>query len=123
MEKTKVTQKMAINYVLENCELPTDINDKLVAMLNQIEKKSASGSKSMTATQKANAELGAKIVAEMEDNKLYTITDMLKTLDCLADGDYTNQKISAIVSKLVENGTVKRVVDKRKSYFQKVIGE
>ena len=123
MEKTKVTQKMALGYVLENCEVPADIKEKLEKMLEQVEKKASSGSKSMTATQKANAELGAKIVEDMEKDHLYTITEMLKVLPCLADEDYTNQKISAIVSKLVEDKKVERVIDKRKSYFSVVVGE
>lgn len=122
MEKTKVTQKMALGYVLENCEVPADIKEKLEKMLEQVEKKASSGSKSMSATQKANAELAEKIVGEMEENRLYTITEMLKVLPCLAEEDYTNQKISAIVSNLVKEGKVERVIDKRKSYF-KVVGE
>lgn len=123
MTEKKITQKMALNYVIENCSVPEDIKEKLEKMLEQVEKKSANGSKSMTATQKANAELATVIVEDMEDNRLYTITEMLKDLDCLKGKDYTNQKISAIVSNLVKEGKVERVVDKRKSYFRKVIGE
>lgn len=122
MEKTKVTQKMALGYVLENCEVPADIKEKLEKMLEQVEKKASSGSKSMSATQKANAELAEKIVGEMEENRLYTVTEMLKVLPCLAEEEYTNQKISAIMSNLVKEGKVERVIDKRKSYF-KVVGE
>jgi predicted transcriptional regulator len=48
---------------------------------------------------------------------------MLKDLDCLKGKEYTNQKISAIMSNLVKEGSVERVMDKRKSYFRKVIGE
>jgi uncharacterized membrane protein YheB (UPF0754 family) len=122
MEKTKVTQKMALGYVLENCEVPADIKEKLEKMLEQVEKKASGGSKSMSATQKANAELAEKIVGEMEENRLYTVTEMLKVLPCLAEEEYTNQKISAIMSNLVKELKVERVVDKRKSYF-KVVGE
>ena len=123
MTEKKITQKMALNYVIENCSVPEDIKEKLEKMLEQVEKKSANGSKSMTATQKANAELATAIVEDMEDNRLYTVTEMLKVLDCLKGKEYTNQKISAIVSNLVKDGMVERVVDKRKSYFRKVIGE
>jgi hypothetical protein len=122
MEKTKVTQKMALGYVLENCEVPADIKEKLEKMLEQVEKKASSGSKSMSATQKANAELAEKIVGEMEKDRLYTITEMLKALPCLKNEEYTNQKISAIMSNLVKEGKVERIADKRKSYF-KVVGE
>ena len=122
MEKTKVTQKMALGYVIENCEVPAEIKEKLEKMLEQVEKKASGGSKSMTATQKANAELGEKILEEMEINRLYTITEMLKALPCLKSEEYTNQKISSIVSNLVKEGKAERISEKRKSYFRKVEG-
>ena len=120
MEKTKVTQKMALEYVIENCGVPAEIEEKLKTMLAQVEKKSASGSKSMTPTQKENAELKMAIYSEMEENGYYTITDMLKDFDCLKNGDYTNQKISALVRGLVEDGKVERIIDKRRSLFHKI---
>ena len=120
MEKTKVTQKMALEYVIVNCGVPAEVEEKLKTMLAQVEKKSASGSKSMTPTQKENAELKMAIYSEMEENGYYTITDMLKDFECLKGGDYTNQRISAIVRQLVNDGVVERVVDKRRSLFHKI---
>lgn len=120
MEKTKVTQKMALEYVIANCNVPADIEEKLKTMLAQVEKKSASGSKSMTPTQKENVELKTAIYSEMEKNGFYTITDMLKDFECLKGKDYTNQRISAIVRQLVNDGVVERVVDKRRSLFHKI---
>ena len=120
MEKTKVTQKMALEYVIANCNVPAEIEEKLKTMLAQVEKKSASGSKSMTPIQKENAELKTAIYSEMEKNGFYTITDMLKDFECLKGKDYTNQRISAIVRQLVNDGVVERVVDKRRSLFHKI---
>lgn len=120
MEKTKITNKMALNYVLENCTLPEDVREKIGKILEQVEKKSASGSKSMSPTQKANAELKVAILDEMEPNGYYTITDMLKDFECLKNGDYTNQKISALMSALVKDGVIERITDKRRSLFHKI---
>lgn len=121
MEKTnKMTQKMALNYVLDNFTVPTDVQEKLISMIAAIDRKNASGSGKQTATQKANAELKDLILAEMENGKQYTITDMLKSFECLVDKDYTNQKISALMSAMVKEGLVERITDKRRSYFSKV---
>ena len=125
MKETKITQKMALTYVLENCELPTDINEKLTAMLAQVEKKSASG-KGQTATQKANAEMGAVVLAEMEKNRLYTVTELMKEISAFANyrddkgNGISNQKASAIVSGLVKSNDLERVTEKGRSYFKKV---
>jgi predicted transcriptional regulator len=42
---------------------------------------------------------------------------MLKELDCVAE--LTNQKVSALMKQLVEDGSVVKTEDKRKSYFTK----
>ena len=70
--------------------------------------------------QKENAELKMAIYSEMEENGYYTITDMLKDFQCLKSGDYTNQKISALMSALIKEGLVERVTDKRRSLFHKI---
>ena len=121
MEKTKVTQKMALNYVIENCDVPVDIKEKLMVMLAQVEKKATSSGKP-TAQKLANDNLRGEILAEMKVGERYTITDMLKNFKCLANGDYTNQRISALVSGLIKDGKVERITEKRRSYFA-VIGE
>ena len=44
-----------------------------------------------------------------------TVSEMQKASDKLAE--YSNQKISAILRKMVESGMVVKTVDKKKSYF------
>ena len=53
----------------------------------------------------------------MENGKSYTVTLMLKELDCVAE--LTNQKVSALMKQLVEDNLVVKTEDKRKSYFSK----
>ena len=126
MTEKKMTQREALSYVLENCELPEKIADKLKAMITQIEKKSASGSGKLTKSQEANAEFKMAIIEEMtaNPNKIYTITDLIKSIDVLSeyrDGEgnpISNQKVSALVSQLVKDGKVERITEKRRSYFK-----
>ena len=44
-----------------------------------------------------------------------TVSEMQKASDKLAE--YSNQKISAILRKMVDSGTIVKTVDKKKSYF------
>lgn len=126
MTEKKVTQREALGFVLENCSLPEHIEEKLSAMLAQVEKKSASGSKSQTATQKLNAELGEAMLRAMESGKEYTVTDLMKTVPEFAeykgtDGNgMSNQKASSIIAGQVKVNKVERVVKKGRSYFVKV---
>lgn len=129
MTEKKMTQKEALTFVLETCELPEKVSEKLTSMLAQIEKKSASGSGKLTKSQEANAEFKVAIIEEMtaNPNKIYTITDLIKSIDVLSeyrDGEgnpISNQKVSALVSQLVKDGKVERITEKRRSYFKIVI--
>ena len=79
--------------------------------------KKNSADKKPTAQQTANEAIKADILATMESGKLYTITDLLKTVPACAD--LTNQRVSAIVRQMIPT-SVERVEEKRKAYFRKV---
>ena len=83
---------------------------------------SATGERKLTETQKVNETIKDAILEGMVDNRLYTITELIKEVPACAG--LTNQKVSAIVRQMYDsaNPTVEKVVDKRKSYFRKVVG-
>ena len=113
MEKT--TNVKALAYVLENYELPTEIHAKLEKMKIQFEKKN-SAEKKPTATQIANEGI-KNLILEVIGNSSLTITEMQKINGELAE--LSNQKISALLKQMVENGSVVREEIKRKAYFKK----
>lgn len=86
--------------------------------LELLAKKNASGSGKMTATQKENAEIKSAILESLagQPDRIFTITEMIKEFDCCKT--YTNQKVSALMKQLVTEEKVKKIEDKRKSYFQ-----
>jgi len=85
--------------------------------LELLAKKNASGAnRKPTATQKENEVIKTNILEVLADGKQRTVTEIVKVLE----GDYTNQKISALVRQLIADGKVEKVVDKRKSYFKAV---
>ena len=113
MEKT--TNVKALAYVLDNYDLPTEIHAKLEKMKVQFEKKN-SAEKKPTATQIENEGIKNLILEVIGDSSL-TITEMQKINSELAER--SNQKISALLKQMVENGSIVREEIKRKAYFKK----
>lgn len=111
-EKFEMLAKIA--EVAENPILAEFIEHELELLA----KKNASGSGKMTASQKANEELKNSILEEMalEPNRLFSITEMIKCFECCHE--LTLPKVTSMVTQLVKNGSVKRVEEKRKAYFQ-----
>lgn len=113
----KKTQKEMFNEILNGYGLSAEHKAFLEGRVAQLDKKSSAKSDKPTAVQKANAELKDKILAEMEADKAYTISDMLKALPSCVE--LSNQKVSAVMRQMVEAGLVVRSEDKRKAYFSK----
>ena len=106
----KYAMLKAIPSVAENSILVEFIDHEmeLLAKKNASEKKP-------TAQQTANEGIKSAIVEGMEEGKLYTITDLIKSIpDC---ADLTNQRVSNLVRQLVSEGKVVRTEEKRKAYF------
>ncbi|MBO5730581.1 MAG: hypothetical protein J6R67_05220 [Treponema sp.] len=86
--------------------------------LELLAKKNAS-EKKPTAQQVANEGLKEVILNVLTENGgLMTITDIQKSAEELAE--LSNQKVSALVRQMKEDGKVTKIEDKRKSYFQAV---
>lgn len=121
MKEKKFTKKdnfmelLTLDEVRANARLVEFIQHEL----ELLERKNSSptGEKKLTATQVANESLKDAILDEMEENRLYTISEMLKTLPCCAE--LSNQKVTRLVAQLVGDSKVIRTEDKRKAYFSK----
>ena len=91
--------------------------DEVMGFLNhEIELLNKKSSKeTMTKTQKENVEVikKIKVVLETFENPV-TITEMQKTDEL---SEYSNQKLSALLKKLVNAGEVVRTEEKKKAYF------
>ena len=106
----KFAMLRAIPAVAENAML-VEFIDHEVELLS----KKNSADKKPTAQQVANAGIATAIIESMEPNRLYTVTEVIKSIPECAD--LTNQRVSALLRQLVEAGKVKRTEDKRKAYF------
>lgn len=115
----RMTNVKAIAYVIENCEVPTEVAEKLEKMKASFEKKST-GERKPTKTQVENETLKGAILNFMAEDTLYSVGQLAKEVPELVAISASGQKVSALIKQLKDAGLVKRVEDKRKAYFQRV---
>ena len=113
----KITKRDRFNALLSLSEVQA--NADLVAFIEHeielLDKKNSS-EKKLTAQQTANEGIKDAIVEGMKENRLYTVTEIIKEVaEC---NELTNQRVSALLRQLISEGKVVKTVDKRKSYFQ-----
>ena len=122
MENKKMTKATAwtiVRSIVENsghaqsAELVAK-NDNELALLA----KKNSAEKKPTAQQTANDVVKTAILNGMERNRIYTVTEVIKEIPECAE--LTNQRVSALLRQLRDEGKVIRTEDKRKAYFQVV---
>jgi len=119
MTKAKMTLReyytalLAIDEVKDNPILKEMTEGRISAL----DRKTASGEKKPTANQVANEALKANIVAEMEDEKQYTVGEMIKILPSCKD--LSSSKVTAMVTQLLKSGKVLRCELKGKAYYSK----
>ena len=114
---TKTTNKSALNYVISHYgeELPSEVLDKLEVMLIQLDKRSAAERKP-SARQLENEKLKGEIVLAMEQGRKYSVAEMIKEFSFFP-ADITPQRVSALMTQLVDAKLVEREVVKRKVLF------
>ena len=112
----KITKRERFESLLTLSQVQADPG--MVEFINhelELLAKKNSSEKKPTAQQVANETIKQAIVDGMERNHLYTITEIQKNVPACAD--LSNQKISALVRQLKDDGVVVKTEDKRKSYF------
>ena len=126
MKNTKKMTKRDYFSILRST-YPTSAEnyDEVIAFIDhelELLAKKNSAEKKPTAVQVANEGIKADILASMEKDRLYTITEMIKEIPACAD--LTNQRVSALVRQMYDctEPTIERIEDKRKAYFRKIVG-
>lgn len=95
----------------DNADIVAFCNHEIELLSNR-----KSGSKGLTKTQKAN-----EGVKELIYNALAAVGEKMTVTEILACeglGEYTNQKISALLRQMVEAGKVTKVIEGKKAYFE-----
>ena len=115
--KTKMTKRDYFKAILSKYPL-TDAEKAFVEHERELLEKKNSAEKKPTAQQTANEGIKAAIVEQMEENRLYTVTELQKEIPECAE--LSNQKVSALLRLLKDECKVIKTEDKRKSYFSVV---
>ena len=111
-KRERFAQLLAINEVAQNQDLVDFINHEveLLTRKNSSEKKP-------TAAQLENEKTAEVVLATLVENgNGMTVTEIIKSNKDL--GEFTNQKITAILRNLISADKVERIEDKRKTYFK-----
>lgn len=83
----------------------------------QHEKKNAGGGeRKPTKSQVENAEKAVQMVAEMQENRLYSVTDISKEIKAVAG--MSTQKITPLLTAMVKADKVEKSVEKGRSYYK-----
>ena len=118
----KMTNRKALAYALENCDLPVEVRAKFEKMIEQLDKKSGAERKP-TARQTENAVVRAEIVEFINENFTegsdgFTVSDLLKVCPAV-EGD-SNQHVSALLRQAIQAGELSKGSVKRRTYFAPV---
>ena len=120
MEMVEIFQELGKGEYVDFCNHQIELLDK-----------KSTGSKGLTKVQQENETIKDMILEELakhQGENGITITELLKQSDVLSNyvtvegKNITNQKLSALIKKLVDAKIVSRTTDKKTSYF-KIIGE
>jgi len=113
MMNEKMTNAKALNYVLNNVELPEEVREKIQNIYNSTVKKSTNRKPSKASQEnKAYAELVYQVLTDRDPMTISEIMKSNKTLDQLS-----NQKVTAVVRMMIADGTVTKIVEGKKSTF------
>ena len=117
MENKKMTKAQMFAQIKANYPLTADEVKFIDHELELLSKKN-SAEKKPTAVQVANEGIKDAIYDAMQENRLYTITEIIKEVaEC---ADLTNQRVSALIRQMRDDGKVERIEEKRKAYFRKI---
>ena len=120
MEMVEIFQELGKGEYVDFCNHQIELLDKKYT-----------GSKGLTKIQQENETIKDIVLEELakyQGENGITATELLKQSDVLSNyvtvegKNITNQKLSALIKKLVDAKTVSRTTDKKTSYF-KIIGE
>ena len=106
----KMTNVKALAYVLENCEVPAEVAEKLTAIKGSYEKRASRKPNGPTKAQVARAELAEKVYGLMEHGVEYGNAEIASLVPELEGA--TPQKVSPLMKLLGERIEVTKVKGK-----------
>jgi len=115
----KITNVSAIEFVLDNFDIPEEYAEKLTKIRDSYANKS--GNRKPTKQQELNKIVKANLQTALANaGKAMTVSEILASDKVTFDG-ITGQRASALLKQMVEvDKTAEKFVEKKKSYFRAV---
>lgn len=125
MKSERMTNKKALEYVIENCDLPTEIMEKFEKMRDSASRKTLARVKKPTATQIANETRKEKIMEILtESTEPLTATEIMNHHDNMVTDEEmklnSNQRTSALLKQLIEEGKAVKEKTGNKTLFHAI---
>lgn len=114
-EVDTMTYIEALNVAIANLN-DSEAVEKLTALRDQHIKR-ASAERKPTPKQVENAGFKQNILDWMEPNVQYLSADIAKGVPALVDAGVSGNRVTAMLTQLVNSGAIIRTEDKRKSYY------
>lgn len=111
----KLTNVKALNYVIENTELPAEVKEKVVAIRDGFVKKAEN--KKPTKTQVENEGLKVAVLDFLKGVEGAKATDIAQAG---IEGINSTQKAVAVAKLLIAEGKVEKVTDKKTVLYKAV---
>jgi hypothetical protein len=112
----KMTKREKFERLLAMAEVKGDkISVEFIEHELELLAKKNSADKKPTKAQEENKGIKDAILDGMEENRFYTITEIMKEIE--ACKELSNQRVSALVRQLKQDGLVIRKEEKGKAYF------
>lgn len=112
----KMTKREKFERLLAMAEVKGDkISVEFIEHELELLAKKNSADKKPTKAQEENKGIKDAILEGMEENRFYTITEIMKEIE--ACKELSNQRVSALVRQLKQDGLVIRKEEKGKAYF------
>ena len=121
MSNKKMTIAETFAEIVATYNLSEEHKAFLLERAEKASRKSSTGERKPTAKQLENAKVAEAVYAEMESNRAYTVSEMIKVIPTFAEMDECSASYAnAIVKKLKDAGRVTRSEVKGRAYFTKV---
>lgn len=113
MADKKITKRMVLEHILKEYATDTMVVEYATHEIELLDKKAST--KVATKNQKENVEIKDIILSVLTDTPA-RIAEIQAKNDKLKD--LSNQKVSSLLTQLVKEDKVERVVDKKNTYFK-----
>ena len=112
MEKNKMTNAKALSYIVDNCDIPQEVREKVENMIISLNRKSV---KKLSNNSEERA-LFVEVLNVLKAHDKMTVSEIFRAM--YNEAVESTQKVTGLLGKLVEMGCVARVEEKSRPFYK-----